>query len=69
MAAIGGAIGFALSIPLPKVFDAILIDSHVHEPMLYVAVPVVILAVAILATYIPARWAARVDPMNALRQE
>jgi len=69
MAAIGGAIGFVLSIPLPKVFDAILIDSHVHEPMLYVAVPVVILAVAILATYIPARWAARVDPMNALRQE
>ena len=69
MAVIGGAIGFALSIPLPKVFDAILIDSHVHEPMLYVVVPLVILAVAILATYIPARWAARVDPMNALRQE
>ena len=65
----GGAIGLAMAIPLPKVFDAILIDAHVHEPILYLGVPIVILAVAILATYIPARWAARVDPMNALRQE
>lgn len=69
MAAIGGSIGFVLSIPLPKIFDSILIDSHVHEPILYVVVPVVILAVATLATYVPARWAARVDPINALRQE
>jgi putative ABC transport system permease protein len=69
MALIGGAIGLAMAIPLPKVFDAILIDANVHEPILYFVVPIVILAVAILATYIPARWAARVDPMNALRQE
>ena len=69
MALIGGAIGLALALPLPKVFDAILIDANVHEPVLYVVVPIVILAVAILATYIPARWAARVDPMHALRQE
>jgi len=69
MAFIGGAIGLAMAIPLPKVFDAILIDANVHEPILYVVVPIVILAVAILATYIPARWAARVDPIDALRQE
>jgi len=69
MAFIGGAIGLAMAIPLPKVFDAILIDANVHEPILYVVVPLVILAVAILATYIPARWASRVDPINALRQE
>lgn len=69
MALIGGAIGLAMAIPLPKVFDAILIDANVHEPILYFAVPILILAVAIVATYIPARWAARVDPMNALRQE
>lgn len=69
MAIIGGAIGLAMAIPLPKVFNAILTDANVHEPILYLVVPVVILAVAILATYIPARWAARVDPMNALRQE
>jgi len=69
MTVIGGIIGLALAIPLPKVFDAIFIDTHVHEPSLYFLVPVVILAVATLATYAPARWAARIDPMIALRQE
>ena len=69
MTVIGGAIGLALSIPLPNVFEAMFSDTHVHEPSLYFLVPIVILAVATLATYIPARWAARVDPMNALRQE
>jgi ABC-type lipoprotein release transport system permease subunit len=44
-------------------------DTHVHEPSLYFLVPLVILAVALLAMYVPARWAARVDPINALRQE
>jgi putative ABC transport system permease protein len=69
MTVIGAAIGLALSIPLPEVFEAMLSDTHVHEPSLYFLVPIVILGVATMATYIPARWAARVDPMNALRQE
>ena len=45
------------------------VDTRVHEPSLYFLVPLVIVAVALLAMYVPARWAARVDPMNALRQE
>jgi len=69
MAAIGAVIGFAMSLPLPKVFGSIFFDMHVSEPRLYVGVPLVILAVAMLATYIPARRAARIDPINALRQE
>ena len=68
-AAIGGAIGLAISIPLPKIFEALFVDTPVREPSLYFIVPIVILVVVALATYIPARWAARVDPMNALRQE
>jgi putative ABC transport system permease protein len=69
MTAVGGTIGIALSLPLPKVFEAMFTDTHVHEPSLYFLVPLVILAVALLAMYVPARWAARVDPINALRQE
>jgi len=69
MTLIGGAIGLAVSLPLPKVLNAILTDAHISEPALYLLVPALILAVAMLATYIPARRAARTDPMKALRQE
>jgi predicted permease len=69
MTAIGAAVGLALALPLPKVFDAMFFGLHVREPWLYFIVPVPILAVAMLATYIPARRATRVDPMVALRFE
>ena len=69
MALIGGAIGIAISLPLPRVFSAAFYGFDVNEPQVYFAVPVLILLVSILATYLPARGAARVDPINALRQE
>ena len=69
MTLIGGAIGLGMSVPLPKVFGAMFSDLSVSEPRLYILVPMVILAVATVATYIPARRAARLDPVNALRQD
>jgi putative ABC transport system permease protein len=69
MTAIGAAIGLALAMPLPKMFDALFYGLHLREPRLYLIVPAAILGVAMLATYIPARRATRVDPIRALRQE
>jgi putative ABC transport system permease protein len=69
MAAIGGAIGVAMALPLPKIFDAIFLGLHLRDPLLYLIVPAAILVVAMIATYIPARRATRVDPMSALHQE
>lgn len=69
MTLIGAAIGFALALPLPKVFAALFFDLHLGEPRIYLVVPAAIFLVALLATYIPARRATRVDPMSALRQE
>src|SRR6267143_844609 len=69
MSAIGAAIGFVLALPLPKVFEAMFYGLHLSEPRLYIIVPIAIIAVAMLATYIPARRATRVDPMAALHQE
>jgi len=69
MTAIGVAAGLAMSVPLPKVFGAMFFDLSVSEPRLYVLVPLIILAVSTVATYIPARRAARLDPVNALRQD
>jgi len=69
MTATGAAIGLALALPLPKLFDAIFYGLHLREPRLYFVVPITILIVALLATYIPARRASRVDPMSALHQD
>jgi predicted permease len=67
MTAIGAALGLALALPLPKVFGAMFIGLPLSEPRLYFIVPLAIIAVSMLATYIPARRAASVDPTIALR--
>ena len=69
MAAIGTGIGLAMALPLPRVFDSIFYELHVREPRLYFLVPAAIFLTAAFATYIPARRAAKVDPMVALRYE
>ena len=69
MTAIGSVIGLALALPLPKLFDAMFYGLQLSEPRLYFILPLAILVVAMLATYIPARRAMRIDPLAALRHE
>ena len=67
MTAIGAALGLALALPLPKVFNSMFTGMAFGEPSVYVIVALAIVAVSMLATYIPARRAANVDPTIALR--
>jgi putative ABC transport system permease protein len=67
MTAIGAALGLALALPLPKVFAAMFTGIVFAEPRVYFIVPLAIIAVSMLATYLPARRAASVDPTIALR--
>jgi predicted permease len=69
MTAAGATIGLTMALPLPKIFDTMFYGLHLREPRLYLIVPAAIFVVAMLATYIPARRATRVDPMVALRYE
>jgi putative ABC transport system permease protein len=69
LAALGGAIGMLVAFFLPRLFEAAFYDFHVLGGWLFLVVPALIGAVALLACYIPARRAARVDPMVALRYE
>jgi len=69
MTAIGAAIGIVMALPLPKLFAAMFYDLHLSEPILYLVVPIVMTLIAMLATYIPAQRAMKVDPMVALRHE
>ena len=70
MAVIGATIGLLLALPLPKLFDAVFDGAiNVREPRLFFFVPLVILSVALVAAYVPARRATRIDPLVALRYE
>ena len=66
---IGCAVGLALALPLPHLFAGLFPEFPLQGPEVAVAVAFVIAVVSLLATYIPARRATKVDPMVALRYE
>jgi putative ABC transport system permease protein len=67
--AIGSAIGVVGALGLTRFLSSYLYEVSPTDPATYVIVPLMITAVALLACYLPARRAARVDPMVALRHE
>ncbi|HXJ17055.1 MAG TPA: FtsX-like permease family protein [Candidatus Polarisedimenticolia bacterium] len=69
MAVAGIALGLAASLGLTQLMKSLLFGVSVTDPLTLAAVVVVLLAVALLASWIPARKAMRVDPMVALRHE
>jgi predicted permease len=69
LTAIGGAIGLVLSLLASQVLGSLLVGVSARDPEVYVAVPLLLAAISLLACYIPARRAARIDPLLALRQD
>jgi len=66
---IGLAVGLAGALVGTRVMKALLFNTAVTDPVTFAGVALVLLAVALLASYIPARRVTRVDPMIALRAE
>ena len=66
---IGAALGVAVSAVLLRSVRTLLFGVAPHDVSTYAAVLTLLAAVAVLASYLPARWAARVEPLTALRHE
>lgn len=65
----GIAVGLVASWALTRVVTSLLVGVGARDPFTFVGVPVLLLAVAAVASYIPARRASGVDPVEALREE
>ena len=65
----GVAIGVLSAIPSMRLLTALLYQVSPGDPLVFTALSLVLLAVAVLAGYIPARRATRVDPLTTLRAE
>jgi len=61
--------GFLAAIWLSKLLSSMLYEVSAHDPLTFAAVSAALVAIALLACWIPARRAARIDPLESLRQE
>ncbi len=69
LAVVGVALGLAASFALTRVMTFVLVGVTPTDPVTFVAVAILLTTVALLASYVPARRAAKMDPMLALRAE
>ena len=67
--AVGFVLGTATALAVTRVLTSHLYGIAAHDPMTYAGIAFLILAIAALAVWLPARRAASVEPMAVLRSE
>jgi ABC-type antimicrobial peptide transport system permease subunit len=67
--AVGSLLGLASAVMLSRYIADLLYELSPTDPLAYASVSILLVAVALLASYLPARRAAGIDPIRALRTE
>ena len=68
LAGVGIVAGVVFSASTASLMASLLYGVRPHDPVVFLAVPLLLFAVAVVASYLPARRATKVDPMIALRE-
>ncbi|HSC15760.1 MAG TPA: FtsX-like permease family protein, partial [Gammaproteobacteria bacterium] len=69
LSAVGAVVGLVAAMALGRLMSSLLFGIGSMDPTAYVAAVVVTIAAAALASYVPARRAAKIDPIETLRAE
>jgi putative ABC transport system permease protein len=69
LAMIGAAVGVLVALPVARMAGNLLYGVSATDPLTYAGITLLLLCVALLACYLPARRATRIDPLKALRVE
>jgi ABC-type antimicrobial peptide transport system permease subunit len=69
LALAGVVIGLIAAVALAKLIESLLFGVSARDPLVFVAMPVILAAVALIAVWLPALRATRIDPIDALRRE
>jgi ABC-type antimicrobial peptide transport system permease subunit len=69
LASLGVGLGLLGAVAMGQALQGLLFGVKPIDPLTFVAVPIMLTAVAVLASWIPARRVLRVDPITALRME
>jgi len=69
LSAVGVAIGLAAAFAATRLISSMLFATTATDPVTFIIVPLILIGVAVIASYIPSRRASKIDPMIALRYE